>query len=388
MTLLGGLSVEAFLRDYWQQRPLLIRGALPGFTGPLEPEELAGLALEEDVESRIIRELDTPPGWSLNHGPFSEADFLAQPESHWTLLVQGVNRHHPEVAALLEPFRFLPDWRLDDIMVSYAAPGGSVGPHTDQYDVFLLQGSGRRHWSIGHEPLDDDSAALLPDLPLRILAEFDPDEDWVLEPGDMLYLPPGIPHHGVATEPCLTYSIGFRAPTEEALLGGFIDDLLERIDPEARLSDPGRAPQDNPGELDRPTREQVRAILRRAVADDAAIDRWFGRFITGPDHGEDLRPAEPFDAAAIAARLEAGESLWRSEYARFALLDEGGEVPGLYVDGREYLATPDTAALVRNLCAKRAFSAADLRPTLATPAGAELLTTLVNEGALFFPESG
>ena len=192
--MLGDLSADAFLQRYWQKKPLLIRNALANYQSPISADELAGLALESEVESRLVETHGMD--WSLKHGPFNEDDFLGLPEQDWTLLVQGVDLWVPEVQALLSKFAFLPPWRVDDVMVSFACPGGSVGPHFDQYDVFLLQVEGQRRWQIGGEcssntPLRDDS-------PLRILKEFEAEEEWLLEPGDMLYLPPGVAHWGVA----------------------------------------------------------------------------------------------------------------------------------------------------------------------------------------------
>jgi len=196
MQLLGGLTPERFLAEYWQKRPLLVRQAIPGFKSPLSADELAGLACEPEVESRLILEKGGSRPWQLEHGPFEEERFATLPESHWTLLVQRVNHWVPAVADLLDHFAFLPSWRLDDIMISYAADQGSVGPHTDQYDVFLLQGAGRRRWQIDASVTDESPLLDHPDL--RILAQFHATDEWVLEPGDLLYLPPGLAHYGVA----------------------------------------------------------------------------------------------------------------------------------------------------------------------------------------------
>ena len=195
-TLLGQLDTRSFLELHWQKRPLLVRGALPGIDPGLNAEELAGLACEDGVDSRLVLERDGRHPWDVRFGPFSRQDFASLPATHWTLLVQEVDRLLPGVAALLEHFRFVPNWRIDDVMVSYAAPGGSVGPHVDNYDVFLIQAAGHRKWSLGAGPLPDP-APCLPDLGLEILESFEPAASWELEPGDMLYLPPRLAHHGV-----------------------------------------------------------------------------------------------------------------------------------------------------------------------------------------------
>jgi 50S ribosomal protein L16 3-hydroxylase len=206
---LGDMPIETFLRDYWQKKPLLIRQAYPGFELPIDGDELAGLALEEEVESRIVLEHGKTP-WELRHGPFDEQTFSQLPESHWTLLVQAVDQWVPEIHELLQDFQFIPGWRLDDIMISYASDKGSVGPHFDYYDVFLLQGMGKRRWRIGQHC--DSGSELVEGTPLKLLRNFETTDEWVLEPGDMLYIPPGIAHWGIAEGECITCSIGFRAP--------------------------------------------------------------------------------------------------------------------------------------------------------------------------------
>jgi len=223
---LQGLDTADFIDRYWQKKPCLLRNAFPDFESPVSPEELAGLACEEGVHCRLVIENGGDEPWQLRYGPFEERDFLNLPESHYSLLVSECEKWLPELAALLEQFRFLPDWRIDDLMLSYAPEGGSVGPHVDEYDVFLLQATGRRRWQYGERRCED--VRLLPNLDLAILREFDPDRETVLNPGDLLYLPPGFAHHGVALEPCLTYSIGFRAPDAVSTLESFALEI-ERV---------------------------------------------------------------------------------------------------------------------------------------------------------------
>ncbi len=215
MWALQNLDIEDFVSQYWQKKPCVIREAFADFELPVTPEELAGLACEEDVHCRLVIERDDG-SWQLRYGPFEERDFLALPERNYSLLVSECEKWMPELNALLDPFRFIPDWRIDDLMLSYAPEGGSVGPHVDEYDVFLLQASGARRWRYGAKRLENP--VLIPDLELAILEEFNHDHEIELHPGDMLYLPPGIAHHGVALEPCMTCSIGFRAPTAASVL--------------------------------------------------------------------------------------------------------------------------------------------------------------------------
>ena len=223
-----GMPAARFLRDYWQKKPLLIRNAFPGFESPIQPEDLAGLACEEAALSRIVMHDRANDRWTLRHGPFAEDEFPGMPHQDWTLLVQDVDKWDADVAAVLQAFAFLPRWRIDDIMVSFAAPGGSVGAHVDQYDVFLLQAQGHRRWQIdaGSSP----PLGFRNDVELKLLREFTPTHEWLLGPGDMLYLPPGVPHHGVAEDACLTFSVGMRAPSAAELLGDFVDTLAADAD--------------------------------------------------------------------------------------------------------------------------------------------------------------
>ncbi|MGZ5651941.1 MAG: cupin domain-containing protein, partial [Usitatibacter sp.] len=213
---LAALDVEAFMRRHWQRKPLLVRNAFPGFEDPLSPREVLALAGADDAASRLVRHRGA--SWTLEHGPFPSSRFKQLPRRDWTVLVQDTNHFSRRAERLLASFDFIPHARIDDVMVSYAVPGGSVGPHVDSYDVFLLQGQGKRRWQISGQK----DHAFVPDLPLAILERFEPEEEWVLEAGDMLYLPPGVAHHGVAESECLTWSIGFRAPTDGELTAGFL----------------------------------------------------------------------------------------------------------------------------------------------------------------------
>lgn len=384
--LLGGRSEAAFLKEFWQKRPCLIRGAFPGWKDPLTPDELAGLALEPDVTSRLVRHTEAPPHWSVRHGPFTEGDFAALPETDWTLLVQEVNHHVPEAAALLAPFRFLPAWRLDDVMVSYAAPGGSVGPHIDSYDVFLIQGRGRRRWQVG---VADAPADLVPGLDLQVLASFTPVEEWVLEPGDMLYLPPGIPHHGVAEGgPCMTCSVGFRAPGRREVLARFFEEAVGRADPEARYADPDLTPRsDDPGRITAGDLARLRTILRDAVADDGALDRFFGRLLTEPRrYTETPGPEAPVPWRAIRSHLERGGTLGRHGGSRWAYISEADAGATLFVDGKAFPLPADTAALAPLLCGGTPLSGTALSPYFGQPQARDLLTELLLQGVLY-PEA-
>ncbi|CAA9323600.1 MAG: FIG002776: hypothetical protein [uncultured Lysobacter sp.] len=312
-----GMTPAVFLRDYWQKRPLLIRNAFPGFVSPIEPGDLAGLACEEAALSRLIsqdREHDT---WTVRHGPFDEAEFPGMPRQDWTLLVQDVDKWDADVATVLAAFDFLPRWRIDDVMVSFAAPGGSVGAHVDQYDVFLLQADGHRRWQIDASP--NPPLAFRDDVELRLLREFNPTHEWVLGPGDMLYLPPGVPHHGVAEDACLTFSVGMRAPSAAELLGDFVDTLASEADESLRYRDPDLAPPRDPAEIDAAAMGRVvEALNMLRMNDPERLGDWFGRFITvyrsaGVVQGEDAA-----DAGDLEAQLDDGAVLARHPFSRMA----------------------------------------------------------------------
>ena len=318
-----GMAPADFLRTYWQKRPLLIRQAFPRFVSPLAPEDLAGLACEEAVLARIVEHDRRRDRWTLRHGPFAEDDFPAMPDHDWTLLVQDVDKWDMDVRALRGEFDFLPSWRLDDVMVSFAAPGGSVGAHVDQYDVFLLQGHGRRRWLI--DSRTDAPTAFRDDVDLKLLREFAPDHEWVLEPGDMLYLPPGVPHHGIAEDACLTFSIGMRAPSRAELMLDLVEELAAGIPDEQRYADPDLQPPADPNEIDDAAFARVLAAVQPLrELDDAALRRWFGRFITRYRAAGDIAaPPKPASAAKVADTLAAGGRLLRHPHARVAWNREG-----------------------------------------------------------------
>lgn len=381
-TLLGGMSVETFLRDYWQKKPLLIRGAWPAFDPVLSPEELAGLACEEWVESRLVMECGGENPWELRHGPFTEDDFTSLPETHWTLLVQAVDRHVPAAAELLDHFRFIPAWRLDDLMISYAPEHGSVGPHIDQYDVFLLQGHGRRRWAINVDDYGMDD--FIPGLELNILREFEATESWILEPGDMLYLPPGVAHHGVALDPCMTLSIGFRAPSRNEMLAAFADDVLLYQD-DRRYRDPGLAPQDCNGELNPEALQDLRGMLREPLADDDALNKWLGRQLTliGDPQPESREPPWTLEHFMHTCRNE--HTLVRSLDCRllFSRHDDGGT---LYANGEAYPLPPGLIELAPMLTDQRRLHLPSLVERPDTGSLFELLVVLYNRGLYDFDD--
>lgn len=382
MQLLGGLSASDFLRRYWQKRPLLVRQALPGFHCPISPDELAGLACEDDVEARIVIEREGRVPWQLEHGPFEESRFATLPDTHWTLLVQEVNKYVPEVDALLEKFSFIPRWRIDDIMVSYAPEHGSVGPHVDQYDVFLIQGWGQRRWQINPEPVSAEN--FIPHTALRIMREFTPQDEWVLEPGDMLYLPPGVAHHGVALNECMTLSVGFRAPSHADILIGIAEHIAARLGDEQRYTDPDLRVTTHPGEIDPVARARVKTILEHYLGNDASIDEWFGRFVTEPREGQPSEPAHAqLSTEQFTQMLAGSDTLERCAHSRYAYAIANG-VCTLFVDGEAQPVPPELHGLAALLANQRRWSAPELEPWLSISGATALLAGLHAAGTLRF----
>jgi 50S ribosomal protein L16 3-hydroxylase len=366
-TLLGGLSPREFLARHWQRKPLLVRGALPRFADPVRLPELLALARRDDVESRLVTRAGAR--WSLEHGPFKRARLAALPARDWTVLVQGLDHVVPAAKRLLARFAFVPWARLDDVMVSYAAPRGGVGPHVDSYDVFLVQGMGRRRWRISGQR----DLAVDPRAPLRVLRGFRAEHEWVLEPGDMLYLPPGVVHEGVALEPCMTYSVGFRAPAANELAREFLAWLQERIDLAGIYRDPGIAPARQPGRIPDDMIERIATMLDAIRWRREDVARFVGSWLSEPKAHVLFEPPErPLTRAAFAravarrgARL-AGATL---------MLVRG---PYAYVNGEELRPPADARRLVARLADHRALPPA----THVTPGAAALLYTWYRSGYL------
>lgn len=283
LTLLNGLTPAQFMAEYWQKKPLLIRGAMPDFRGLLDPSELAGLACDAEVPSRLIRfdpaRQQAGDGWQVVQGPFDDEDFTSLPPQHWTLLVQGVNHVLPEAQDLLSQFNFIPNARLDDVMVSYAPTGGGVGPHIDSYDVFLLQGAGKRRWRISQQT----DLRLIADAPLRILSHFVSEQEWVLEPGDMLYLPPNVAHWGIAEDDdCMTYSIGFRAPAARELAIEFLEACRQDGLADELYRDPGLQPVADIAEIDTNMVENVVGMMQRLSWEPSQLGPFLAKYFSEP----------------------------------------------------------------------------------------------------------
>ena len=444
LQLLGGLTPRQFLRDYWQQKPLLVRQAIPGFESPISADELAGLALEEEVESRLVLEHGAHPWelrrgpfaedtfsqlperdwtllvrqaipdfespispdelaglaleeevesrliiehgerpWELRRGPFAEDEFSKLPEREWTLLVQAVDQFVPEVGELLEHFRFLPSWRIDDVMISYAAPGGSVGPHFDNYDVFLLQGHGKRNWKIGQ--MCDSESPLLQHADLRILAEFEATDEWVLEPGDMLYLPPRLAHCGVAVDDCLTYSVGFRAPSAAEVLTHFTDFLSQFLPDEERYTDADALPAVDPHQIQHDALDRLKGLLAEHMSDERLLLTWFGQFMTEPRYPELVVGPEDVEEEDVLSALEQGAVLIRNPSARLAWSEVDDDLL-LFASGQSRYLPGKLRELLKMICAADALHSDNLGQWLSDEDGRSLLCELVKQGSLGFAD--
>ena len=376
----GGFDAAAFLRVHWQKQPLLIRNPWADWQNPLDPDELAGLTCEDGVEARLVRR--TRRTWKVEHGPFEPKRFAKLGKHPWTLLVQAVDHHIPTVTALIEPFRFVPNWRIDDVMASVASDGGGVGPHFDQYDVFLIQGAGRRRWRVGG--MCDAGTPLLPHDDLRLLAGFEPVAEWVLGPGDILYVPPGVAHDGVAVgDGCMTWSVGFRAPSRTELIAHWADHLLDGLGDDDRYADPDLSPQDNPGEISAAAVERLHAMATAKLLDRAAFARWFGRYNSEPKNPDiDWRPEAPPEPDDIRRLIAAGAPLSRNPASRFSFIRQDAGALLLFVDGETFDCAGDTVAFAERLCAQPRVT---VDPALAASAAVvALLATLTGQGSIAF----
>lgn len=371
------LSEQAFLNQYWQKKPLLIKRGFSDFKDPLDANELAGLAMEDSIESRIITNHNQQ--WQSHQGPFEDFEILT--DEHATLLVQAVDHWHPEAAQLLEPFRFIPNWRIDDLMISYSTPGGGVGPHLDQYDVFIIQGEGKRHWRVG-----------LPDASLKQFAQnksllqveaFTAVIDCVLEPGDILYIPPGCPHEGYAIENALNYSVGFRAPNQQDLLSSFADHIIDTESGQKRYTDHTLALRDSKGELTQSEVDKVKTLMQALIENDSLFKNWLGNTLSQPKHDMDLAPEEnPFSTAEIMQQLDSDMTFERIGGTRAIYQCIGDELL-LSVNGENYPLPLSDLEAVKQLTDFIEFDSSLLNSTTPSLDFIETFTTLVNEGIWF-----
>ncbi len=361
LTLLGGLTPAQFMRRHWQKKPLLVRQAIPNFSAPVQRSELFALAAQESVESRLVQRVKGV--WTLRQGPFARRALPSLQQPDWTLLVQGVDLHNDVIHALMQQFRFVPDARLDDLMISYASPNGGVGPHFDSYDVFLLQAHGQRRWRIGRQK----DLALRDDIPLKVLANFEPEEEFVLEPGDMLYLPPRYAHDGIAQGECMTYSIGFRAPSRAELTQELMVRLAENAadeDGTPIYTDAGQPAIALPAAIPAGLQDFARAALSRALAQPQALERALGEYLTEPKANVWFEPGDP------GLMLE-GVRLDRRSRMMY-------DPKHIFINGESYLAGGRDATLMKRLADQRQLSAREL--ARASDDALELLSSWCDAG--------
>jgi len=342
LPLLGGLSVNEFLRDYWQKKPLLIRQAIPRFNGLIDQQQLISLACTEDVQARLVTQRQGK--FILKQAPFEPTDLDNLGKTKWTVLVQGVNHYLPQAAALLKHFSFIPHARLDDLMVSYAPKGGGVGPHFDSYDVFLLQGSGHRRWQISAQA----DRSLTPGAPLRILRDFRVEQEWVLEAGDMLYLPPHYAHNGIAEDDCMTYSIGFRTPAYQELAEQFLVYLQDRIEVDGMYADPDLKTQQHPSEISAAMLKQTEQAIKQVRWDKEDIANFLGCYLSEPKpHIFFDAPERPLSRAKFRpAALKSGVQL----DLKSQMLCHAGWI---FINGEENLVNARDYPWLRNLADRR-----------------------------------
>ena len=362
LTLLGGLTASQFMRKHWHKKPLLVRQAIPGFKAPIPRARLLAMAGEDGVESRLIQQLEGD-NWKLSHGPLSRRSLPALTKPGWTVLVQGVDMHDAKAHELLQQFRFVPEARLDDLMISFATDQGGVGPHFDSYDVFLLQAQGKRRWRIGRQK----DLSLQQGKPLKILSNFEPEEEFVLEPGDMLYLPPKWAHDGVAEGECMTYSIGFRSPDRSELGRELLLRMSDEPDePETPViyRDPKQEAVSNPALIPEGMYDFAREALKKAMAEPLALERALGEYLTDPkpnvwfEHGDENGM---FESVVLDRRT-------RMMY----------DAKHIFINGESYLAGGRDATLMRKLADTRALSRKDL--ATASDDALELLSSWFDAG--------
>ena len=369
------LTQEQFLKEYWQKKPLLIKGGFKDFVDPISPDELAGLAMEEGIESRIVTNNDN---WQCAHGPFE--DFSLLTEQHSTLLVQAVDHWHPESAQLLNPFRFIPNWRIDDLMVSFSTVGGGVGPHVDQYDVFIIQGQGKRHWRVGavNKHIEQYSAS----NGLLQVHGFDAVIDEHLERGDILYIPPNAPHEGYAIENALNYSVGFRAPEQVGLLSQLADFAIDHELGKKRYSDPELTPRTSRGQLSDDEVARLRALLKDAIDDDSLFIPYITEALSQPKHDKDLAPLEPaLEVDELFQFLESSPMLFKAGGLRaLYYVSEAQNAVLLAVEGQHFDLDLSHLSSIKNLCDHECTSIEAIKNSLDCSQFAQTLTTLLNEG--------
>ncbi len=392
----GEVSIETFLQRYWQREPLMVRGAIAATEHTPPGRDALIAAAIEGAPARLVVVPGREQVWSVHRQPFRREDFERLPATGWTLLVQETDRLFDGCRRLQERFRFIPNWRTDDVMTSYAADGAGVGPHVDRYDVVLYQAAGRRRWRI--ESVRRQNPALRNDTALPLLEQFAPDREWILEPGDLLYLPAGIPHDGIALGESITCSVGFRTPDLRELVSGFVRELspadLSRIsaalgsgleagsDADSGTGEQRTRGDSRPGEISGEDRAELRATMRRVFADDAALDRWIARFVTQPRRGLRAPDRRVRHVDELRRLLDDGQRLQRSATAHFSWYEDDAGNTQLFVGGERYELGATGRATAELLCGSRPLEGDRLAPLLTDALGTFVLLDLIARGYL------
>lgn len=383
LTHLGDMPISEFLRDYWQQKPVCIRNAFPDWQPLVAADELAGLSLEQEVESRLIENDGDIANWRLQHGPMTEDTFAKQRNYPWTLLVQGVDNFIPEAFDFLAGFRFIPSWRLDDLMISYATKGAGVGAHYDRYDVFLIQGEGSRRWQTGQ--LCSEQDALADHADLCLLEQFDLDQTFDLEPGDLLYLPPLVAHKGVAlSDNCMTYSVGFRAPSHSEVFGGFADFVSDKLSADLRLTN---SLETQPaGEISAADIANLKQLISQQLSDEN-LAQWFGSMTTEPKNPDLDMAEEDMDEDELAAIIADGYGVLRvSEGVRLAYTWQGDGGLTLFAQGEAIPCPPEATDLAMALANDLTIDVESLSNLARDESAQALILVLHNQGWLYFDD--
>lgn len=375
---INNLSEQEFLSEYWQKKPLLIKQGFTDFEDPLDANELAGLAIEESIESRIITNHNNE--WLAHHGPFEDFELLTEQNS--TLLVQAVDHWHTDAAQLLEPFRFIPNWRIDDLMISFSTPGGGVGPHLDQYDVFIIQGEGKRHWRVGMP--DSNLKQFAQNNSLLQVEQFPAVIDCILEPGDILYIPPGCPHEGYAVENALNYSVGFRAPNQQDLLSSFADHVIDTESGNTRYQDQNLTLRKSKGELNNAEANNIKQLLYSLLDNDRLFKSWLGSTVSQAKHEMDLMPPEElYNQAQVEQLIADPDTLFERLGGTRAVYQIIETEITLSVNGENYTLPLSDLTAVKYLTDQIQITANELKNSKNSLIFSQIFTTLLNEGIWF-----
>ena len=377
---LNDLTPEQFLAQYWQKKPLLIRGGFTDFKDPISADELAGLAMEEQIESRLVWQKDGQ--WQAEHGPFEDYSHLG--DKDWSLLIQGTDHFDADVAELIRPFRFIPNWRIDDVMVSFATPGGGVGPHVDYYDVFIIQGSGKRHWQVGS---NEQLTEVVAHQALLHVETFDPIIDVELMPGDILYIPPGFPHQGVAIEPSMSFSVGFRTTSKAHLFSALADHIIDNQLNTDMVIDPYRQVTTKPGLLDQQDFDNLKQSLKEVINDDQKLADFFGQHFSQAKHELDLEPLEDdFSTDELLEVLQNDQQLIRIGGLRSVYLIDALAEGSIYINGEKFMLSETLSPALQLFADHSELSYQQLAPWLKQPEFVTFVSQLINAGYWYITE--